>query len=198
MQQIYLRLSAILVFYSPDRVKDVFWTQTLITYSLFVTGGIYLIREELTRFHSIVIISIVCSPVNIYFTGYSIRAFWGPHRLDAVLGKKQHFQRLIVFVSVAIWFANLVHAYLPQRYTKFSQDSCRGTSVAEAFFLGAPFVYAQQWAFGDGTTSGVFVWYIFIGIPAVIAFIWLHIIFKRRREIWTPGQPYRPRFGKVW
>ena len=144
VQQIYC-LSAILIFYSSERVEDAFWSQMLITYSLLLTCGISLIKKQLTRFHSIVLISIVCSPVNVYFAGYAIRAFWSRHRLDTVLGKERYIQRAMVFFSAAVWTAILVYAYLPQPYAKFAQDSCRWTSIAEFAFLGSPFL--ALWGF---------------------------------------------------
>ncbi|KAF9781525.1 hypothetical protein BJ322DRAFT_1076724 [Thelephora terrestris] len=184
----------ILIFYSPKRVKEAYWSQTLITYSLLLTCGVSLIRGELTRYHAIVLISIVCSPVNVYFTGYSIRAFWGSHRLDAVLGKKQYLRRALVFFSLAVWITILVYAYLPRKYTKFTQDSCRWDTVAENFFLGSPFVWAVALArsksFGDLVA--------FLALPVIVIVAWVFAIVRKRKEIWPPGELYRPRFGRVW
>ena len=194
--QIYLHLPAILIFYEPKRVKEAFWSQTLITYSLLITCGISLLKRQLTRFHSIVLLSIVCSPVNVYFTGYAIRAFWSTHHLDGVLGKKQYVQRAMTFFSVAVWIAILVYAYLPQRHTEFIQDSCHGETLAEAFFLGTPFVYA--WVLATAGKAGILLLFSFLAIPILIAFAWVVAIIRRRDKIWPPGRPYRPRFGKVW
>jgi len=185
---------AVLIFYAPKRVKDAFWSQSLITYSLLLTCGVSLIQGSLTRYHAIILISIVCSPVNVYFTGYSIRAFWSSHRLDAVLGKKQHIRRAMVFFSVAVWIAILVYAYLPQRYTKFSQDTCRGGSIAEAVFLGAPFVFI--WAMATNGFVGIAT--ALLAPPIIVIVAWIFAIFWKRKEIWPPGERYRPRFGKVW
>lgn len=189
-------LPAILIFYSPHRVKAAFWSQALITYSLLITCGISLVRGELTRYHSIILISIVCSPVNVYFAGYSIRAFWSTHRLEAVLGKKQYGRRIMVFLSVAVWIAILVYAYLPQGHTKFSQDTCRGSSLAELVFLLAPIVAAVGLALNGA--AGIFVLFMVLAIPIFIVIAWIVAIIRRRKEIWPPGKPYRPRFAKVW
>ena len=185
---------AILIFYAPKRVNEVFWSQALITYSLLLTCGISLIQGELTRFHSIVLISIVCSPVNVYFTGYAIRSFWSTHRLDEVLGKEKHKERATMFFSVAVWVAILIYAYLPRRYTGFAQDSC-GSSPAEAFFLGTPFVYA--WLLAIAGKGGILLLFSFLAIPILVALAWVVAIFNRRHDIWG-GEPYRPRFSKVW
>ncbi|KAF9781550.1 hypothetical protein BJ322DRAFT_230258 [Thelephora terrestris] len=187
---------ALLIFYAPDRVKDAFWSQVLLTYSLLLTCGISLLQGQLTRFHSIVLISIVCSPVNVYFTGYAIRSFWSVHRLDNVLGKRKNTRRLMVFLSVAIWTAALIYVYLPQRFTNFAQDSCRGSSAVEAFFLGAPFVYA--WALTTLGPAGILILFIFLAIPILIIFAWFVAIIRRRREIWASSGVCCASFGKVW
>jgi hypothetical protein len=144
----------------------------------------------------VILISIVCSPVNVYFSGYSIRAFWSSHRLDAALGKKQYARRAMVFFSMFVWFAILIYAYLPQKYTKFAQDTCRGSSVAEVVFLAAPFIFA--WALAEAGPAGIFVLFLFLLIPIILVVAWIVAIVRRRKEIWPPGEPWRPRFGKVW
>ena len=187
-----LRLQAILITYPRDRVKAAFWSQSLITYSLLLTCATSLLQGNLTRFHAVILISLVCSPINVYFTGYSIRAFWSSHRLDATLGKKQYFRRAMVFFSVAVWFAILVYAYIP--HAKFAQDSCRGSSVAESFFLGAPFIFA--WDLAMRGKVGVLV--LFLATPILVIVAWVFAIIRKRKEIWPPGKARRLRFGKVW
>ena len=194
LNQTNLRLQAVLIFYSPNRVKAAFWSQSLITYSLLITCATSLFQGSLSRFHAIILVSIVCSPVNVYFTGYSIRAFWSSHRLDAALGKKEYARRAMVLLSVVIWIAILVYAYLPDKYSKFAQDSCRGSTIAEGVFLGAPFIFA--WALAVTGSAGVLV--AFLMIPILVVVAWIAVIIRRRKEIWPPGKPYRPRFGKVW
>jgi heme/copper-type cytochrome/quinol oxidase subunit 2 len=134
--------------------------------------------------------------VNVYFAGYSIRAFWSTHRLEPVLGKKQYGRRAMVFLSVAVWVAILVYAYLPQSHTKFAQDTCRGSSAAEAVFLLAPIVIVIA-AASQGPT-GIFLAFLFLLVPILIVVSWTIAIVRKRKEIWPPGEPYRPKFGKVW
>lgn len=196
ISQVDLPLQAVLIFYSPRRVKAAFWSQTLITYSLLITCITSLFQGSLSRFHAIILVSIVCSPVNVYFSGYSIRAFWSSHRLDPVLGKKQYARRGLVFLSIGAWIAILVYAYLPSSHTKFAQEACRGSSVAEGFFLGAPFIYA--YALVTVGPAGILLLFLFLMIPILIAIAWVVAIIRRRKEIWPPGKPWRPRFGKVW
>jgi len=184
------------MFYSSRRVKEAFWSQSLITYSLLITCSISLLRGDLTRFHSMIVVSIVCSPANVYFAGYSIRAFWSSHRLDAVLGKKQVARRAMVFFSVAIWTAILIYAYLPPERTKFSQDTCRMMSNAEGAFLLLPIVLVISLA--EQGPVGVLYFFMLLAAPILIAVAWAVAITRRRKEIWPPGEPYRPRFGKVW
>jgi hypothetical protein len=113
-----------------------------------------------------------------------------------VLGKKQYGRRGLMFFSVAVWVAILIYAYLPQSHTKFAQDTCRGSSIAEGVFLGAPFIFAVALALQG--PAGIFVLFLFLSIPILIVFAWVVAILRRRKEIWPPGEPYRPKFGKVW
>ena len=99
-----------------------------------------------------------------------------------------------MLLSVVIWIAILVYAYLPDKYSKFAQDSCRGSTIAEGVFLGAPFIFA--WALAVTGSAGVLV--AFLMIPILVVVAWIAVIIRRRKEIWPPGKPYRPRFGKVW
>ena len=104
----------------------------------------------------------------------------------------------MVLFSVAVWMAILIYAYLPQRYTEFSQDSCRQSSIAEVFFLGTPFIAA--WVLAEGGPSGIFVLFIFLAVPILIVLAWLIAIFLRRDEIWPSGRTgcCDPRYSKVW
>lgn len=101
----------------------------------------------------------------------------------------------MVFFSVGVWIAILVYAYLPHHLTKFSQDACRKTSVAEVFFLGAPFIFVWAAATTPGA-AGIFV--LLIIAPVLVIAAWVFAIIYKRKEIWPPGERYRPRFGKVW
>jgi len=103
-------------------------------------------------------------------------------------------RRTLVFLSLVVWIAILVYAYLPRRYTKFAQDSCRWASIAEEFFLGSPFAFVRFLA--DNERFGSLV--AFIALPVVVVAAWVFAIVRKRKEIWPPGEPYRPRFGKVW
>lgn len=187
---------AILIFYSSKRVRTAYWSQILISYSLLLTCGISIYRKDLTRLHSIVLVSIVCSPVNVYFTGYAVRAFWSTHRLDAVLGRGQSLRRGLVGISVLFWVGILIYTYLPHKHPRFAQDSCRGTTLAENFFLGTPFVIA--WALMQEGGAGVLVLLVFLAIPIIVALSWIFAILRKRHDIWPPGAPLRPRFGRVW
>ena len=100
----------------------------------------------------------------------------------------------MVLFSVGVWIAILIYAYLPDNRAKFAQDSCRGSTIAEGIFLGAPFVFA--WALAATGSAGVLV--LFLMIPILVVVAWIAVIIRRRKEIWPPGEPYRPRFGKVW
>lgn len=101
-----------------------------------------------------------------------------------------------MFFALGVWTVILVYAYLPQQHTKFAQDACKGSSVAESGFLGTPIIFLVVLAESGGV--GVLALFIFLMVPIVIVIAWVVAIVLRRKEIWPPGQPWRPRFGKVW
>ena len=87
-----------------------------------------------------------------------------------------------------------IYAYLPKGAERFAQASCKGRSVMETFFLVLPFVYIAAFA-----AVGVVFPAIVFALPLVIMIIaWTIAILLRKKEIWPPGEPYRPRFVKVW
>lgn len=181
--------------YSIKAIQEAFWSQMLMTHSLLLTCGISLALGQLNRFHLITVISIVCSPVNVYLTIYAIRAF----RNDSIKmfgeGKEKHFKQAAVFLSVAAWILLLIYAYLPQSYTKFSQVSCRGTTFAEVFFLGAPFIFA--WVLAGGGAVGFAYLFAYLVIPILVALGWVMAIFLKRR-IWRKSTPLVAMIFSVW
>ena len=88
----------------------------------------------------------------------------------------------------------LIFAYLPKDENRFAQASCKGRSVMDAFYLIVPFLYIAVFAeFGVIYPAVIFT----LAFVLMIA-TWIVAIFLRKNEIWPPGEPYRPRFLKVW
>ena len=171
---------AILIFHAPKRVKDVFYYQISAVYALLITCTVSTFQENITRLHATIAIFVASSPVSFYFLVYSIRAFWGEHRLDTVLGKKEYLNRGLVFFATGVWISIIVYTSLESTRDNFAQGSCKVETVQEVLGLqgldGAP--------------------------PVIIALIaatsWLISIVRARKDIWPPGERYRPKFGTVW
>ena len=168
------------MFHAPKRVKDAFYYQMSAVYSLLITCSISLIRRSITRFHATIAIFIASSPVSIYFLIYSIRAFWGEHRLDEVLGKKKYLNRGLVFFAAGIWTSIVTYTSLGLTRGHFTQESCFAVTEQEILAKGG----------------------VIDAPPAVIAAIaalsWIISIVLARKEIWSPGERYRPKFVTVW
>ena len=186
---------AVLIFYSPKRVQEAFWSQILTIYSLLLTCLVAIVRGDLTRFHALVVLALVLSPITVYFVAYSIRSFWSAHhRLESLLGPTRYLRRFIVLLAGSTWLAIFIYAYLPKGVDRFAQASCKGRSVMETFYLIVPFIYI--WA---ATSVGVAYPLVLFLIPVLsIIAAWIAAIYLRRRDIWPPGESYRPRFVKVW
>ena len=181
---------AILIFHAPKRVKDAFYYQMSTVYALLITCSVSLFQENITRFHATVAIFIVSSPVSFYFLFYSIRAFWGEHRLDAVLGKKKYLNRGMIFFAAAIWITIIVYTSLKSTQSYFAQRSCDTRTMQEIFVLVVlnPRALGPDWLF-------LSPWFI---LAIIAAFSWLISIVLARNEIWPPGERYRPKFVTVW
>lgn len=185
--------TAVLIFYSPKRVQEAFWSQILTIYSLLLTCFVSTARGDLTRFHALVVLALVLSPITVYFVAYSIRSFWSTeHRLESLLGRTRYLRRFIVLLAGASWLGIFIYAYLPKGVDHFAQASCKGRSVMESFYLIVPFIYIIALA-EFGYPVVLFVLPIVIMITA-----WAVAISRKKREIWPLGEPYRPRFVKVW
>lgn len=167
---------AILIFHAPKRVKDAFYYQMSTVYALLITCITSLAQKEITQPHATTAILIISSPVSVYFLVYSIRAFWSKHRLDEVLGKKERLNRGLVLTAVGAWVAICVYTR-PAMSDRFFQASCDPTSISDV--LSAGFIGSSL-------------------VAAVAALSWLISIFLARKEIWPPGERYRPRFATVW
>ena len=181
---------AVLIFYSPKRVEEAFYSQVLTIYSLLITCLVAIVRRNLTRFHALVVLALVLSPITVYFVTYSIRSFWsGKHRLESLLGRTRYLRRFLVLLAGAVWLGILIFAYLPKDENRFAQASCKGRSVMDFFYLFVPFLYI-----GVYTHPAVI-----FAIPFVMAIAsWAIAISLRKKDIWPPGEPYRPRFIKFW
>jgi len=186
---------AILIFYSPRRVQEAFWSQVLTVYSLLITCLVAIARGDLTRFHALVVLSLIFSPITVYFIAYAVRSFWsGQHRLESVLGRTRYLRRSVILLAGSLWLGLFIFVYLPKGVDRFAQASCKNTSVIESFFLIVPLLFM-----GVGATAGlIYPVVLFTLIMLSMIVTWIVAIYLRRKEIWPPGEPYRPRFVKVW
>ena len=148
-------------------------------YALLITCSVSLIQANITRLHATVATFIALSPVSFYFLVYSIRAFWGSHRLDEVLGRKSYLNRGLVFLAAGIWTTIVVYTSLDSTEDRFAQGSCKILTTQEMLAL-----------------RGLYGPTIFIAAVAVLS--WVISIVLARKEIWPPGERYRPKFATVW
>ena len=150
-------------------------------YALLITCSISLYQGNVTKLHAMIAIFIALSPASIYFLIYSIRAFWGEHRLEGVLGKRKYLNRGMIFFAVGIWIA--IFVYTSWKWKGLAQASCEEEII--------------WWMY-----CGPYYWFIcdpWVGIaPTTVALLWLVSILSARKEIWPPGERYLPKFVTVW
>ena len=155
-------------------------------YTLLITCIASLSQKNITQYHAVIAVLIASSPVSICFLAYSIRAFWGKHRLEGVLGKREYLNRGLVFIAAGMWIA--VFVYTQNAMAKrFSQGSCGAITIHDIFHWWATF-----------TPQEFFTWNPWIIIPIVAVLSWIVSIFLARKEIWLPGERYQPKFTTVW
>jgi hypothetical protein len=171
---------AILIFNAPKRTKDAFYYQMSNVYAILITCSVSLFQPNITRLHATIAIFIASSPVSIYLLVYSIRGFWGEHRLDVVLGKRNYLNRGLVFLAAGIWIAIVVYTSLNSTKGRFAQASCITLTAQEMFALQGTLVVPP------------------IGVAAIAALSWAFSVVLARKEIWPPGERYRPKFITVW
>ena len=174
------RPPAILIFHAPKRVKDAFYYQMSTVYALLITCSVSLIQANITRLHATIAIFIALSPVSFYFLVYSIRAFWGNHRLDEVLGRKCYLNRGLVFLAAGIWTTIVIYTPLDSTRNRFTQGCCKIVTAQEMLGL-------------QGLISVPS-----IVIAAIALILWVISIVLAKKEIWPPGERYRPKFATVW
>lgn len=172
-------LSVFLIFHAPKHVKDAFYYQLSTVYALLITCSVSLFQGNLTHLHATIAITITASPVSLCFLVYSIRAFWGEHRLDTVLGKENYLNRGLVFFATGIWISIVVYTSLESTRHHFAQGSCKIITEREVFY--------RNWI-----TDPTFI------LAVIAAFFWVTSIVVARKDIWPSGERYRPKFATVW
>lgn len=122
--------------------------------------------------------------------------------MQAVLGKGKVVQRSIVLTSFGVWLTLVLYILSSSRQsTHFSQNSCEDSRLLAAayrsFFLLPIFLVVA--AFLDNEiANGVGLLLLIAGPAALVAIAWAFAIWKRRTQIWGPGEPWRLKFDKVW
>ncbi|KAJ7160917.1 hypothetical protein C8R46DRAFT_1223268 [Mycena filopes] len=182
-------VSAILVLYSPDDIKDSFYAQTLNVYSLIVAAMIAIGEHSLTRMHSVMALTLAASPLSLYLIIYVLRSLLGNQtRLQTVFGPGQHINRALVLIMLPLWVGVLVFTALPARIWEFQQGACdtqlADNHIARLFFL--PFLV-------------FFVEYPEIGVSVLVSVIgaWAIAVWRLREVIWAKHNKKLP-LGRLW
>ena len=180
---------AILILHAPERVEDAFHQMSTV-YVLLVACSLFLFQENITCFHTTAVISIALSPVSFSLLFYSINAFWGEHRLDAVLGKETYLNRGIVSIAAAVWPSIVVYTSLELTRNRFVQSFCDTRTMLELFVLVVlnPRALGLKWLF-------LSPWF---SLTTVAEVSWFVSILLASTEIWPSGERYQQKFDTEW
>ncbi|KAJ7619504.1 hypothetical protein FB45DRAFT_930946 [Roridomyces roridus] len=181
-------VSAILTLYSPEEAISSFYAQLLNIYSLVVAAIISIAGHNLTKMHSVVVLTLAASPLSLYLVFYVCREMLGRQtRLKSVFGSGQYLNRALVLLAVPLWFSVLVFTTLPTVTWEFQQAACDSViaenHIASLFFM--PFIV-------------FFAVYPEIGaiIVASLLLMWVVAIFRLRKVIWAKNKILP--IGRLW
>ncbi|KAF8523249.1 hypothetical protein JB92DRAFT_1624088 [Gautieria morchelliformis] len=186
---------AILIFHDPEGLKASFWSQILSVYSIIIPCVIAIITRSLTRIHAILATTTAGSPLNIYIVIYAIRTMWGnANHLGPTLRRGQIIPRIMVLGALVAWIGLTVYIMLPSHLSHFVQVDCERKAGAQ---LVPDFYFLHVVLFRNAQLSGPWKWTMISPVPLAVV-SWIIAIWRRRREIWSPGKQYSPRFWRVW
>ena len=188
---------ALLIFHSPEELRELFRSQILAMYSLLITCGISIFLRKLTGIHAIMTTMIAGSPLSVYIIIYAIRSVWGDaNRLNPVLGPRHVIPRTLVLTALLLWGGLVVYIIWPSNIPHFAQLSWerygqQNDQIMIKHFYFSPIVLIVK----ANTSFGRLILTPPIQSTALVLFI---AILRRRREIWPRGEKYSPRFYRVW
>jgi hypothetical protein len=206
--------AAILIFYSKDHdgIREAYWSQVLTLYSILVAAAVAISQENLTKFHGLIAIELVASPLTLYMAVYGewirwrlralllmsslvVRSFFGHrHRLDHLMGKGHFTQRFVALGTVAIWVAFLVYLLLPSHLQQFSQPSCEAESKLIRYTFLLPVML-----FVEAVFYNILSLIIAVAPLVIVTSCWIIAIYHRRHQLWyRTGARKRPGFWDVW
>jgi len=121
------------------------------------------------------------SPSTFWFIPLGLSgAITGSTRFLEEKTRKNYLNRGLVFFAAGMWISIAIYTSLKSTRARFTQGSCRTKTAQEVLVLqglvGAPSVV--------------------ISVVAMIS--WIISIVLARKEIWPPGERYRPKFSTVW
>lgn len=190
----HIPCAEILLFYSPESVKESFFSFILTIYSLLITCAIYIFESNLSKFHALVAATTVASPLTVYMGFYALRSVWGyKHRLETVVGKHETLKRAMVLGTVTVWIAFAIYLLLPGSISQFAQASCDHYPVSsKAFFLFPVLLFAEAVLYAPQLAAAITA-----PILAVVL-SWTLIIVIGRRTIWPNASTKGWQFKAAW
>jgi hypothetical protein len=182
--------------HESEETAEAYKSQFLTLLSILVAAGTSISQSSLTKFHAIIAIELVASPMMFYVVIYAIRSLFNHrHRLDHLFGHGRLLNRLIAVGTLLMWITLFIYVMLPSDLQQFSQASCDMKSAVVNLTFLAPFrISAAQ--FQAGGTVASFV--IFVPFIAVIS-SWMSTIYLRREQLWNSAEKCKhPTFWSVW
>ncbi|KIJ50534.1 hypothetical protein M422DRAFT_44332 [Sphaerobolus stellatus SS14] len=194
-------LVTVIIYYEPEAVAESFWSQMLTVYSFLITSIVSISKSELTRIHAVIATGLVGSPLSIYIFVYALRSTWGGgQRIRAALGKGRLLARILVLISAVIWLALIIYILVPDTQS-FAQRSCESAYdplVFKGFFFLPLVIIKLLFSDADTRTFAGFLVFL-IALPIGLTVVaWGVAIYRKRRDIWPAGEPWKLKWYTVW
>jgi hypothetical protein len=187
-----------MVFYAeePQAITEAYWSQILTLYSILVAAVISIGQTQLTKFHAIIAIELVASPLTFYVAIYAIRSMFGhKHRLDHLLGRGKVHYRMLALGTVALLIGFFIYVMIPAHLQQFSQASCDAKSMLVKLSFLLPVILFAGVIIEGGLIGGIIVI-----LPFALAVLsWVAGVYLRRHQLWySTGRRKNPSFWDVW
>jgi uncharacterized membrane protein len=181
------------MFYSDDHeeVKNAYWTQNLTMYSILIAALISVFQNDLTKYHAIMAIQIVGSPLMFYMTIYAVRSLLGhKHRMDKLMQTRKRAYCGFAIGTVVIWMACVIYTLSTVNRDKFSQPECHSEAKRMLFQIAFMLRGIKKLP----VAGAAFITTTALTIVAFFVAIWI-----RRHELWYhTGSRKNPSVVFVW
>jgi hypothetical protein len=166
-----------LLFYSskPQELARAYWSQTLTTYSILLSAALSVAVGTLSKFHALVAIELVASPMTLYMTIYALRSLAANnHRLHHLLRQENWVYLVLNIATFILWVIFIFYVCLVRGH--FAQASCSDPVISgnAVWFTPSLKMFFQDFRSFIAVAASMYT--------AIFA-LWVIAMYRRRDEV---------------